>query len=98
MAAMVLPASTGLLNRAQLATAQSMCEDMAALCARRLHHLVAVQVEGFPVWCDVSTRVWQPVVPQGFRQQVFDAIHRLIHQGYMPLHACSATGVWPVGY
>ena len=23
--------------------------------------------------------VWQPVVPQGFRQQVFDAIHGLVH-------------------
>ena len=98
VAAVVPPASRGLLNWAQLATAQSTCEDLAALHARRPHHLVAVQVEGFPVWCDVSTRVWRPVVPQGFRQQVFDAIHRLIHQGYMPLHACSATGVWPVGY
>ena len=52
--AMVPPACTGLLNWAQLATVQSTCEDLAALRARRPHHLVAVQVEGFPVWCDVA--------------------------------------------
>ena len=38
VAAVVLPASTGLLNWAQLATAQSTCEDLAALCARQPHH------------------------------------------------------------
>ena len=76
-----LPSSTGLFNWAQLATAQSTCKDLAALCARRPHHLVAVQVEGFPVWCDISTGVWRPVVPHGFRQQVFDTIHLLVHLG-----------------
>ena len=53
--AVVPPASTGLLNWAQLATAQTLCEDLVAVRAKRPHHLVAVQVEGFPVWCDVST-------------------------------------------
>ena len=81
VAAVVTPASTGLLNWAQLATVQSTCEDLAALRARRPHHVVAVQVEGFPVWCDISTGVWRPVVPQGFRQQVFDTIHGLVHPG-----------------
>ena len=51
------PASTGLLNWAYLATVQSLCEDLATLCANRWHHLVAVHVEGFPVWCNVSTGV-----------------------------------------
>ena len=68
VAAVVPPPSTGLLNWAQLATAQSRCEDLAALHARRPHHLVAVQVEGFPVRCDISTGVWRPVVPQGFKK------------------------------
>ena len=61
-----------------------MCVDLAAMRAKRPHHLVADQVEGFPVWCDVSTRVVggrRPVVPKYFRQQVFDT------QGYVPLHA-----------
>ena len=49
VAAVVPPASTGLLDWAQLATAQSTCKDLATLNARRLHHLVAVQVEAFPV-------------------------------------------------
>ena len=48
--AVVPPASTGLLNWAQLATVQATCRDLAALHARRLHHVVAVQVEGFLVW------------------------------------------------
>ena len=60
VAAVVLPASTGLLNWAQLATGQTTCGDLAALRARRPHHLVAVQVEGFPVW--------RLVVPLEFRQ------------------------------
>ena len=80
-AAVVPPSSTGLLKWAQLATAQTLCKDLTAVHAKRLHHLVAVQVEGFPVWCDVSTGVWRPVVPKYFRQQVFDT------QGYVPLHA-----------
>ena len=62
-AAVVLPASTGLLNWAQLAMAQTLCQDLAVLRAKRLHHLVAVQVEGIPVWCDISMGVWRPVVP-----------------------------------
>ena len=57
VAAVVPPASTGLLNWAQLATGQATCGDLAAISARRPHHLVAVQVEGYPVWCDVSTGV-----------------------------------------
>ena len=81
VAAVEPPTSTGLLDWAQLAAVQSTCEDLAALCARRPHHLLAVQVEGFPVWCDISTGVWRPVVPQGFRQQVFDTIHGLVHLG-----------------
>ena len=49
VAAVVPPASTGLLNWTQLATGQATYGDLAALRARRLHHLIAVQVEGFPV-------------------------------------------------
>ena len=79
VAAVVPPASTGLLNWAQLATGQATCGDLAAIRARRPHHLVAVQVEGFPVWCDVSTGVWRPVVPLDFRRQVFDTVHGLVH-------------------
>ena len=43
-AAVVLPASTGLLNWAQLAMAQTLCQDLAVLRAKRLHLLVAVHV------------------------------------------------------
>ena len=66
VAAVVPHASTGLLIWAQLATGQATCGDLAAIRARRPHHLVAVQVEGYPVWCDVSAGVWRPVVPQDF--------------------------------
>ena len=54
LVAVVPPVSTGLLNWAQRATGQATCEDLAALRTRQPYHLVAVQVEGFPVWCDVS--------------------------------------------
>ena len=70
VAAEVPPASTWLLNWAPLATAQTSCEDLATLCAKWPQHLVSVQVEGFPVWCNISTGVWQLVVPKDFRQQV----------------------------
>ena len=33
------------------------------------------------MWCNVSTGVWQPVVPKDFRQQVFHANHELAHTG-----------------
>ena len=49
VAALVPPATTWLLNWAQLAMAQTLCEDLVALRAKWPHHLVAVQVEGFPV-------------------------------------------------
>ena len=75
----VPPASTELLNWAQLATAQTLCEDLAALRAKWLHHLVAFQMEELPVWWDISTGVWRLVVSKDFRQQVFDAIHGLVH-------------------
>ena len=48
--AVLLSASTGLLNWDLLATAQTLCADLAALRAKRPHNLVAVKVEGFPVW------------------------------------------------
>ena len=81
VAALVPPASTGLLNWVQLATAQTSSKDLAALHAKGLHHLVTVHEEGIPVWCDFSRGVWWPVVPKDFRRQVFDTIHGLAHPG-----------------
>ena len=96
VAAVVPPASTGLLNWAQLATEQTSCEDLAVLCAKRPHNLVAVKVEGIPVWWDVSKGVWWPVVPKDFRQQVFDAIHGLAHPGVRATTLLvSKRFVWP---
>ena len=96
VAAVVPPASTGLLNWAQLATEQTSCKDLAALHAKQLHHLVAVQVEGFPVWCDVSMGVWRTGVPKDFRQQVFDTIQGLVHPGVCAtLRQVSNRFVWP---
>ena len=48
------------------------------------------------MWCDISTGVWQPVVPQGFRQQVFDTIHGLLHPGVgVTTRLVSNRCVWP---
>ena len=48
------------------------------------------------MWCDVSTRVWRPVVPKDFRQQVFDTIHGLVHPGVCAtLCPVSNRFVWP---
>ena len=66
---------------------QTLRKDLAALHAKQSHHLVSVQVEGFPVWCDISTGVCRLVVPKEFRQQVFDIIHGLMHQG-LPATTC----------
>ena len=96
VAAVVPPASTRLLNWAQLATEQTSCEDLATLHAKQLHHLVGVQVEGFPVPCDVSMGVWRPGVSKDFRQQVFDTIHGLVHPGVCAtLRLVSNRFVWP---
>ena len=96
VAAVVPPASTGLLNWAQLATGQATCGDLAAIRARRPHHLVAVQVEGYPVWCDVSAGLWRPVVPVDFRRQVFDTVHGLVHPGVRATtRLVSNRFVWP---
>ena len=76
-----------------------MCVDLAAMRAKRPHHLVADQVEGFPVWCDVSTGVvggQRRVVPKYFRQQVFDAIHGIAHTGVRATaRLVSNSFVWP---
>ena len=64
-----------------MATAQTSCKDLATLHTKRPHHLVAVQVEGFPVWYNVSMGVCQPVVPKDFRQQVFGTINGMVHPG-----------------
>ena len=84
VAAVVQPASTGLVNWAQLATAQTSGKDLAALHAKWSHHLVAVQVEGFPVWCDVSTGVWRPVVPRTSGSKCLTPSTGWCTQGYMP--------------
>ena len=48
------------------------------------------------MWCDVSTGVWRPVVPQGFRQQVFDTIHGLVHpEVHATTRLVSNRFVWP---
>ena len=88
--AVVLPATIWLLNWAQLAMAQTSCEDLAALRAKRPHHLVAVQVEGFPVWCDISTWVWRLVVPRTSGSSCLTPSMGWYTQGYVPLHAWSA--------
>ena len=74
----------------------SACQDLAALSAKRPQHLVAVQVEGCPVWCDVSTGAWRLVVPRSFRQQAFDTNHGLMHPGvYATTRLVSNRFVWP---
>ena len=48
------------------------------------------------MWYDVTTRVWRPVVPKDFRQQVFDTIHGLVHLGVCAtLCPVSNRFVWP---
>ena len=48
------------------------------------------------MWCDVSTRVWRPVVPKDFRQQVFDTIHGLVHpEVRATTRLVSNRFVWP---
>ena len=96
VAALVPPASTGLLRWADFSTAQTSCADLAAIRAKRQQHLQVVQVEGQPVWCDVSQGNWRPVVPAELRRQVFDNVHQLVHPGVRATcRLISNRFVWP---
>ena len=91
--AVVPTTSTGWLNWAQLATAQKTWEDLADLHTKQTHHLEAVQLKGFPMWCDVSMGVWRPVVPQDFRRRCLTPSMGWFTQEHMPPHSWSATGL-----
>ena len=46
--------------------------------------------------CDVSTGKYRPLVPDGFRKLIFDALHSLSHPGAQPtIRLISERFVWP---
>ena len=95
-AAVVPPASTGPLNWEGMAAGQTTCRDLAELKLSDKLKLEKILVHGVEVWCDLSTAVLRPVVPEEYRREVFRTIHELAHPGIRATtRAVTSRFVWP---
>ena len=54
---------------------QLVCPEVAALGANSSLRLVTQHVDGQLLLGDISTGTFKPVVPQSFKQQVFETMH-----------------------
>ena len=72
-----------------LATDQLVCLEMAALCASSSLHFSRQYIDRHTILGNISTRTFRPVVPQSFRQQVFETIHNIAHPGTRPPNVSS---------
>ena len=70
-----------ILSYTLMAAAQQSCPGVAALRASSSLRLTTQHVGGQPLLGDISMRVFRPVVPLSFWQQVFDTMHNTAHPG-----------------
>ena len=98
-AAVVPPSPAGPVSWAAMATGQASCGQLRAAQARWGEgslHLQRVVVEGVNIWCDGSTGVLRPWVPEECRQAVLTHVHGLAHAGNRAAsRLVSARFVWP---
>jgi RNase H-like domain found in reverse transcriptase/Reverse transcriptase (RNA-dependent DNA polymerase)/Integrase zinc binding domain/Integrase core domain len=79
-AAAVAPATCG-VDFQQLAAAQRVCSETAELATCQSLHVQKVVVNNVELLCDVSNGLIRPLVPNSFRQAVFQSVHQLAHPG-----------------
>ena len=79
-AAIALP-STARIDFKALAEGQATCLQTQQLKESGTLAIERVEIEHVAMWCDVSTGVMRPLVPEQLRRQVFEAVHGLSHPG-----------------
>jgi Integrase zinc binding domain len=90
----VMPSSG--VDYAALARAQLDCPHVAELRAKSSLQLVSIPVSGELLVGDTSTGVFRPLVPDQYRQAVFDSVHGVAHAGIRAsVRLISARFVWP---
>ena len=70
-----------------LAADQLLYLEVAALCANSSLHFSTQHMDGRSILGDISTGTFRPVVPQSFRQHVFETIHNT------PTRACRPPNI-----
>jgi hypothetical protein len=69
------------LDFAALAAAQQACSDFCSLRNNSSLKIVKCQASNVQLWCDVSMGVARPLVPDVFREKVFNVVHSITHLG-----------------
>ena len=64
-----------------MAAAQLSCPEVAALRTSSSLTIVTRDMEGQQLWGDTSTGTFRPLVPQAFKNIVFNFFHSISHQG-----------------
>ena len=94
--AVVTPSTSGRLDFRVLAREQSVCVETQQLMENTCLQTAEVVVDGVPLWCDVSTGLIRPLVPESQRKAVFNAIHELAHPGTRATRRLvTSRFVWP---
>ena len=80
--ATLVPPTSARVRFKDIATSQSTCQQTEELIKNNNSlSFQQVEIEGTQLWCDISTGVIRPVVPQEQRKHVFETIHGLAHPG-----------------
>ncbi len=96
LASIVPPSKAVPVPWADLAAAQPLCADVAKCRESSVLQLQEVNVQGSAVLCDAATGVLRPLVPAGFRRQIFDQVHGLSHAGTRAsTRLISSRFMWP---
>ena len=84
------------LDFARLAAAQQRCPQLLEAAKSSSLHLQEFQVQGATLWCDVSSGVVRPLVPEENRRSVFTQLHHIAHPGVRATQRLiSSRFVWP---
>ena len=65
----------------EMSTLQQSCPKVQALLSSSALTIVSVPVSGSVLWCDSSTGILRPLVPETMRRLVFNTIHSVSHPG-----------------
>ena len=65
----------------EMSTLQQSCPKVQALLSSSALTIVSVPLSGSVLWCDSSTGILRPLVPETMRRLVFNTIHSVSHPG-----------------
>jgi RNase H-like domain found in reverse transcriptase/Integrase core domain/Integrase zinc binding domain len=74
-------AAAAAVDVGELAAAQHSCPQCQQLIASAYLRVQQCKVDNVSLWCDFRTGQARPLVPPTFRQQIFQALHWIVHPG-----------------